>query len=256
MSISNRKIYSFRIPLVRTTSRTNHFIVSLLINLILQYTEKARKMEIQFTLTVLCLLELNLQTRSDNNKCVNNKEVSCCTGYYMYEENMTCLACIGAWGQNCSIPCSSGFYGRLCKSRCLCPENQCDKLTGCVKDNGRTKKPKLLDDIKKFIRRHWSIIPILVLLLLFVIICSLLVYITRKKNRIRRSVRSRRRSTDYTHTLPLDPLSDYQHMISCTPHISTEYINTFSEYINASTECLNASFQLKPVDDISGAGYI
>lgn len=45
-------------------------------------------------------------------------------------------------------------------------------------------------------------------------------------------------------------------MISCTPHISTEYINTFSEYINASTECLNASFQLKPVDDISGAGYI
>lgn len=42
-------------------------------------------------------------------------------------------ACIGALGQNCSIPCSSGYYGRLCKSKCLCPENQCDKVTGCAK---------------------------------------------------------------------------------------------------------------------------
>lgn len=49
--------------------------------------------------------------------------------------------------------------------------------------DNRTIKPKILDDIINFIRRHWSIIPIVVLLLLFVIICSLLMYITRKKNR-------------------------------------------------------------------------
>lgn len=47
--------------------------------------------------------------------------------------NLIYTACIGALGQNCSTPCSSGYYGRLCKSKCLCPENQCDKLTGCVK---------------------------------------------------------------------------------------------------------------------------
>uniref|UniRef100_K1PRY1 Tyrosine-protein kinase receptor Tie-2 n=1 Tax=Magallana gigas TaxID=29159 RepID=K1PRY1_MAGGI len=82
------------------------------------------------------------------------KEVSCCTGYYMYEENMTCLACIGAWGQNCSIPCSSGFYGRLCKSRCLCPENQCDKLTGCVKESGDQFEADV-DRLITHILFHW-----------------------------------------------------------------------------------------------------
>ena len=42
--------------------------------------------------------------------------------------------CVGAFGNNCSTHCTVGSYGGQCKSKCQCPENQCDRVNGCLKD--------------------------------------------------------------------------------------------------------------------------
>lgn len=42
--------------------------------------------------------------------------------------------CVGAFGNNCSTHCTVGSYGGQCKSKCQCPDNQCDRVNGCLKD--------------------------------------------------------------------------------------------------------------------------
>ena len=42
--------------------------------------------------------------------------------------------CVGAVGKNCSTHCKPGLYGEQCKSECQCPDNQCDRVDGCMKD--------------------------------------------------------------------------------------------------------------------------
>ena len=42
--------------------------------------------------------------------------------------------CVGAFGTNCSNHCGPGSYGGQCKFKCQCPEYQCDRVNGCMKD--------------------------------------------------------------------------------------------------------------------------
>lgn len=39
---------------------------------------------------------------------------------------------MGYHGPNCSMACRYPNYGNGCQSGCLCGEDQCDPITGCV----------------------------------------------------------------------------------------------------------------------------
>ena len=38
----------------------------------------------------------------------------------------------GTFSFGCKFKCSSGYYGRLCQSKCECPASQCHHVTGCI----------------------------------------------------------------------------------------------------------------------------
>lgn len=41
--------------------------------------------------------------------------------------------CIGYFGEGCSRPCPSGFYGRSCTTQCNCSVNEtCNQFVGCI----------------------------------------------------------------------------------------------------------------------------
>lgn len=57
----------------------------------------------------------------------------------------------GTTGENCSVPCAPGYFGRQCNERCHCPsEKYCDPTKGCLcnstsvycTDQGRVIKHK------------------------------------------------------------------------------------------------------------------
>uniref|UniRef100_A0A8W8LM19 Uncharacterized protein n=1 Tax=Magallana gigas TaxID=29159 RepID=A0A8W8LM19_MAGGI len=72
---------------------------------------------------------------------------------YLYREPLDCCpnyrivgtSCVECWpgsrGVNCADNCANGFYGRLCREKCLC--DPCDKSKGCQnitqEDEGPTR---------------------------------------------------------------------------------------------------------------------
>ncbi|XP_078338935.1 uncharacterized protein LOC111133879 [Crassostrea virginica] len=122
------------------------------------------RMVICFIRVILSLLYFSLLSMS-NNFCSDD---ICCSGYYLYEENgnKTCLECVGAFGNNCSTHCGPGSYGEQCKFKCQCPENQCDRVNGCMKDKKGVgenitaideRAPDTLDFLKNISIFHWVI---------------------------------------------------------------------------------------------------
>ncbi|XP_062600410.1 uncharacterized protein LOC134262051 [Saccostrea cucullata] len=67
----------------------------------------------------------------------------CCLNYYQHS-NGSCLDCpLGTFGVNCSGLCEERFYGRLCKSKCNCSPEDCDKEYGCKKKEFADKQATL-----------------------------------------------------------------------------------------------------------------
>ncbi|XP_062584022.1 uncharacterized protein LOC134245785 [Saccostrea cucullata] len=66
----------------------------------------------------------------------------CCSGFY--ELNDTCHECLGSLGYNCTSLCPSGFFGPRCMESCACPDEECDKMLGCVKEKLTTTFKGLL----------------------------------------------------------------------------------------------------------------
>lgn len=72
---------------------------------------------------------------------------------YLYRDTLKCCpnyrfvgtACVECWpgsrGVDCAEDCANGFYGRLCREKCLC--DPCDKVKGCLnitkEDEGPTR---------------------------------------------------------------------------------------------------------------------
>ncbi|XP_055997233.1 cell death abnormality protein 1-like [Ostrea edulis] len=55
----------------------------------------------------------------------------CCSDYRNVSGR--CEYCIGSFGENCSQPCSFGFFGYRCKEKCNCSSDThwCDNISGC-----------------------------------------------------------------------------------------------------------------------------
>lgn len=58
--------------------------------------------------------------------------VKCCTGFYLSQDK--CIECEpGTTGENCSTPCTHGYFGRQCNIKCQCPPGKfCDPAKGCL----------------------------------------------------------------------------------------------------------------------------
>lgn len=71
----------------------------------------------------------------NNTVCEGSVEKRCCAGYL--EVNGTCEECpAGRFGLNCSSPCKTNFYGRLCLAKCMCSIDQyCDNVKGCLRNS-------------------------------------------------------------------------------------------------------------------------
>nr|XP_022338296.1 uncharacterized protein LOC111133880 [Crassostrea virginica] len=193
------------------------------------------RMVICFIRVILSVLYFSLLSMS-NNFCSDD---ICCSGYYLYEENgnKTCLECVGAFGNNCSTHCTVGSYGGQCKSKCQCPENQCDRVNGCLKDmKGDGENITAIDerasDTFDFLMNmsifHWVLGTAWIPLLAF---CCTLFYVIRrhqKRNRIRRKTRSSTNRAYISHCLPIEQVGEYQRMRTA-PFASIEYVNTTFE---------------------------
>lgn len=70
-----------------------------------------------------------------NRVCEGSSKKRCCAGYM--EVNGTCEECpAGRFGLNCSSPCKTNFYGRLCLAMCICSVDQyCDNVKGCLNNS-------------------------------------------------------------------------------------------------------------------------
>ncbi|XP_078337895.1 uncharacterized protein LOC144626774 isoform X2 [Crassostrea virginica] len=55
----------------------------------------------------------------------------CCLNFYE-DANGKCVECpLGTYGVNCNATCSPGYFGYLCKNKCDCAADQCDRKYGC-----------------------------------------------------------------------------------------------------------------------------
>lgn len=42
------------------------------------------------------------------------------------------LVCVGWFGVYCNNICFEGYYGIGCNNKCVCDNNLCDKVLGCL----------------------------------------------------------------------------------------------------------------------------
>ncbi|XP_048744081.2 multiple epidermal growth factor-like domains protein 10 [Ostrea edulis] len=69
----------------------------------------------------------------DNDMCVQEKNTTICCPNYRYNVSVKkCVECVGRFGYNCSEQCPDGLYGRSCNSKCNCPIEACNKISGCL----------------------------------------------------------------------------------------------------------------------------
>ncbi|XP_062592179.1 uncharacterized protein LOC134253628 [Saccostrea cucullata] len=66
----------------------------------------------------------------------------CCSGFY--ELNDKCHECLGSLGYNCTSPCPSGSFGPRCMESCACPDEECNKVLGCIEEKLTTTFKGLL----------------------------------------------------------------------------------------------------------------
>nr|XP_011429485.2 uncharacterized protein LOC105329770 isoform X1 [Crassostrea gigas] len=89
-----------------------------------------------FVLIVLCFYSCGSSILpGTRNGCKvqtgTNETRYCCSGYF--EKNRSCHECVGSHGFNCTSPCPPSWYGALCRFRCSCPDDECDRVNGCNK---------------------------------------------------------------------------------------------------------------------------
>eukprot|EP00105_Crassostrea_gigas_P045993 XP_019930141.1 PREDICTED: uncharacterized protein LOC105346374 [Crassostrea gigas] len=69
-------------------------------------------------------------------ECTKSHPYPCCYNQQLNDDNNTCIECpYGSFGINCKSSCSTGYYGRLCRSICECNVSECHHVTGCETTN-------------------------------------------------------------------------------------------------------------------------
>ncbi|XP_078337911.1 uncharacterized protein LOC144626785 isoform X2 [Crassostrea virginica] len=68
-----------------------------------------------------------VSTANGDAKCRDR----CCFNFYE-DANGKCVECpFGTFGVDCNVTCSHLYFGYLCKNKCDCPADQCDRKYGC-----------------------------------------------------------------------------------------------------------------------------
>ncbi|XP_078337910.1 uncharacterized protein LOC144626785 isoform X1 [Crassostrea virginica] len=79
-----------------------------------------------------------VSTANGDAKCRDR----CCFNFYE-DANGKCVECpFGTFGVDCNVTCSHLYFGYLCKNKCDCPADQCDRKYGC-KTNSKEKETQV-----------------------------------------------------------------------------------------------------------------
>lgn len=74
----------------------------------------------------VCLINVSLKIIFIAQKCVTEEIHVFCVMFFSYIE------CFGAFGFNCSEPCTNDYFGYQCKNQCNCQNHEiCNKFFGC-----------------------------------------------------------------------------------------------------------------------------
>ncbi|XP_048775223.1 N-acetylglucosamine-1-phosphodiester alpha-N-acetylglucosaminidase-like isoform X2 [Ostrea edulis] len=153
---------------------------------------------------LLCFcLQFTIASTDDGNWCGQDGTKVCCAGFY--EENNTCLECVGAHSINCSEPCPASYYGGSCKLKCHCVITECDRIRGCPEETLKANR--------------WVVVTVVVLVLFLVVSCIMIVKNKQNRNN------GRTQGNYINHSLPEED-GDYLNVF-VIPQASTEYLNSF-----------------------------
>eukprot|EP00105_Crassostrea_gigas_P042748 XP_019926896.1 PREDICTED: uncharacterized protein LOC109619972 [Crassostrea gigas] len=93
--------------------------------------------------------EIPNRNQPEGYVCNRQPHSPCCYNEYWNNDTKSCTEClIGSYGWNCKSSCYPGYFGRLCRGRCLCNTSECHTVTGCIPTN-YSQSTTMLDTKKR-----------------------------------------------------------------------------------------------------------